>query len=65
MKSSFGWAGQAGVDIDLSDRMFLNFDMKYIDIKTTATLATTALGTQSVKIKLNPFVFGVGVGFRL
>lgn len=65
MKSSFGWAGQAGVDIDLSDRMFLNFDVKYIDIKTTATLATTALGTQAVKIKLNPFVFGVGVGFRL
>lgn len=65
MKSSFGWAGQVGVDIDLSDRMFLNLDVKYIDIKTRATLATTALGTQSVRIKLDPLVFGVGVGFRL
>jgi outer membrane protein len=45
--------------------MFLNFDVKYIDIDTKAKLATTGLGTQTVKISLDPFVFGVGVGFRL
>ena len=65
MKSSFGWAGQVGVDIDLNDRMFLNLDVKYIDIDTKAKLVTTNLGTQTVKISLDPLVFGVGIGFRL
>lgn len=65
MKSSFGWAAQAGLDFDLNDKMFLNFDIKYIDIRTTARLSTTAIGVQRVKINLNPFVVGVGLGFRL
>lgn len=64
LKDSFGWAAQAGVDIDLSEKMFLNLDVKYIDIDTTARLATTAIGTQRVKISLDPIVFGVGLGFR-
>lgn len=65
MKSSFGWAAQAGIDIDLNDKMFLNLDVKYIDISTTATLRTLNLSTQRVHVKLNPTVVGVGVGFRL
>lgn len=64
MKNSFGWAAQAGIDIDLNEKMFLNFDVKYIDIDTTARLATTAIGTQRVKVSLDPIVVGVGVGFR-
>lgn len=64
LKDSFGWAAQAGIDIDLNEKMFLNFDVKYIDIDTTARLATTAIGTQRVKISLDPIVVGVGVGFR-
>ncbi len=65
MKSSFGWAAQAGIDFDLSKNMFLNLDVKYIDIRTTARLSTTAIGVQTVKVNLNPIVVGVGVGFRL
>lgn len=65
MKSSFGWAAQVGTDIAINDKMFLNLDVKYIDIRTTARLITTNLGTQSVRVKLNPLVFGVGVGFKL
>lgn len=64
LKDSFGWAAQAGIDVDLNEKMFLNFDVKYIDIDTTARLATTAIGTQRVKISLDPIVVGVGVGFR-
>ena len=64
LDDSFGWALQAGVDIDLTERMFLNFDVKYIDIDTTATLRTTAAGTQAVDIDLDPRVVGVGVGTR-
>lgn len=64
MSDSFGWAAQAGVDVELSERVFLNFDVKYIDIDTTATLNTTAAGTQTVDINLNPFVVGVGLGMK-
>lgn len=64
MSDSFGWAGQAGVDIDLNAKLFLNLDVKYIDIDTKTRLTTTAAGVQRVKLGLDPLVFGVGVGMR-
>lgn len=64
MSDSVGWTLQAGVDIDLNERMFLNFDIKYIDIDTTARLTTTAAGVQRVRVHLDPIVAGVGVGMR-
>jgi outer membrane protein len=64
MSSSFGFAGQAGIDIDINKSMFLNFDVKYIGIDTTARLSTTAAGVQRVKINLDPLVFGAGIGMR-
>ncbi len=64
MSDSFGWAAQAGVDIDLNEKIFLNLDVKYIDIDTKARLSTTAAGVQTVKVALDPLVFGVGVGMR-
>lgn len=65
LSSSFGWAAQAGVDIKLNEKMFLNLDLKYIDMNTKARLKTTAAGVQRVGVDINPFVFGVGVGFKL
>lgn len=64
MSDSFGWAVQAGVDVDISRNLFLNFDVKYIDIDSTATLRTANAGTQRVRMSLDPFVFGVGIGTR-
>lgn len=64
MSDSFGWAAQAGVDFDITPKVFLNLDVKYIDIDTTARLRTTAIGTQTVKLHLDPLVFGAGVGMR-
>lgn len=64
MKSSFGYALQAGVDVPISDRAFVNLDLKYIDIDTTARFATTAAGVQRTRIHLDPFVFGIGFGMR-
>ena len=65
MSDSFGWAAQAGVDVDLTDRIFLNLDVKYIDIDTTARLSTTAAGVQKVRVHLDPLVFGIGIGMKL
>ncbi|WP_084214960.1 OmpW family outer membrane protein [Sphingomonas sp. Ant20] len=65
MKDSFGWAAQAGIDVDITPKVFLNLDVKYIDIDTKVRLETTAAGTQRVKLGLDPLVFGVGLGIRL
>lgn len=61
---SFGYALQAGVDFDLSPKIFLNLDVKYIDIDTKATLTTGSL-VNRVKVSIDPVVVGVGVGIKL
>lgn len=63
LEDSVGWAAQAGFDVPIGERTFLNFDVKYIDIKTTAWLNTGGL-INTVDVDLNPFVFGIGVGMR-
>ena len=65
INDSVGYALQGGVDIDINKRFFLNLDAKYIDMSPRATLNTTALGTQTVKTRISPFVVGVGFGMRL
>jgi outer membrane protein len=65
LKDSIGWAAQAGMDIDVSGNMFFNVDVKYIDMRTTARLNTTALGLETVHVKINPIIVGIGIGYRL
>ena len=63
LDDSFGYALQAGVDFDIARNLFLNFDLKYIDIDTEAKLTTGSL-VNRVKVSLDPIVAGVGVGMR-
>jgi outer membrane protein len=63
MKDSLGYALQAGVDIDITPRIFLNFDIKYIDIDTNARLTTGSLVNRE-RVHLDPFVPGIGIGMR-
>lgn len=64
LSNSFGWALQAGTDIDLTKTVFLNLDIKYIDMRTNARLTTTAIGQQQVRVDINPIVAGIGLGMR-
>ncbi len=61
-------AAQVGVDIDLEERWFVNFDVKYIDIDTSASLLikSGALAGSSLRVDLavDPFVVGAGIGYR-
>ena len=59
-KSSFGWALQAGVDIPLSKNLYLNVDVKKVQIKTDVA----SFGTKVGEFKVNPVLFGVGLGWR-
>ncbi|WP_313535073.1 OmpW family protein [Sphingomonas sp.] len=63
LKDSVGYALQAGVDIDLNKKFFLNLDVKYIDMTTTARLNTGGAINQT-SVDINPLVFGFGVGTR-
>ena len=59
-KNSFGLVAQAGMDVMLTDKYFLNLDIKKIGMSTKARVGSTDLGT----LRINPWVFGVGVGRR-
>lgn len=64
MESSWGLAAQAGVDIAINDDWFVNLDVKYIDINTTAKFnANNAVSSPiSVDVDVNPIVWGLGIG---
>jgi outer membrane protein len=63
LDDSFGYALQAGIDFDLTDRVFANIDVKYIDIDTTARLRTGG-ALNRVNVSIDPIVVGVGLGLR-
>lgn len=63
MGDSVGYALQAGIDLDIGPRTFLNLDVKYLDIDTTARLITNA-GTNRVRVSIDPVVIGAGIGMR-
>ena len=61
LDESFGLALQLGADLDLSDRMFLNVDVRYIDIETTATVPEADL---SFDVKIDPMVYSLTLGWK-
>lgn len=60
--SSWGGALQAGFDIPLNKTFFLNLDVKKIWIDTDVKVAAT--GVTAANLKINPVIFGVGVGMK-
>jgi outer membrane protein len=60
-KLSIGPALQAGVDITLNPRWSLSFDAKRAWIRTDVSLG----GTNLTKVKVDPWIVGAGVGYRL
>lgn len=62
-RNGWGWALQAGMDIDINEKWYFNVDVKYIDVDTTASLHTD-LGSLFVDVKVDPVVVGAGIGFR-
>lgn len=58
--NSFGLALQAGVDIPLAKNLYLNLDVKKVQIKTDVRSNGTKVGT----FKVDPVLVGVGLGWR-
>jgi len=61
-KSSVGLALQAGADFKLAPNWYLNVDVKYVQIKSDVKVAAT--GAKVTTVKVDPMLYGVGVGYR-
>jgi outer membrane protein len=62
--NSFGLAGQVGLSINLGNSFHINGDIKYIQISTDADLKVDGTTLLSVDTDINPWVYGVGIGFK-
>ncbi|MFT7721344.1 MAG: OmpW family outer membrane protein [Roseateles sp.] len=58
--SSWGGAVQAGVDVAIGQGLYLNFDVKKVQLGTTVYAKGAAAG----KFKVNPTLASVGLGWR-
>lgn len=58
---SFGPALQAGVDVSLTPRWFLNLSARWADVDSGVVLSGTDLGSA----RIDPMIYSVSVGFRL
>ena len=61
--NSFGPALQAGADYAIDKNWSLNVDVKKIMIESIVN-ANTALGNLNPDVKINPWIIGLGVGYR-
>lgn len=60
LSDSWGLAAQAGVDIKLDKNWFMSADIRYIDIKSKVRLNGEHIG----KVRIDPLVVTVGIGYR-
>lgn len=60
LDSSFGLAAQLGADFDITDTMFLNFDVRWIGITTEASVDS---GTP-FDVDIDPMVYSLAVGWK-
>lgn len=61
--NSFGFSLQAGVDYNLNDKWFLNFDIKKLFLSTDVDV-NTGEGILPVEVDIDPLVLGLGVGMK-
>ncbi len=63
--SSFGLSANIGADFKITEKWFCNVDLKYIDMSTDADLELADGGVlDTLSVDINPFVAGIGVGYR-
>lgn len=60
LDASFGLAAQVGANFDYSDTMFVNFDVRWIDINTDAELD----GSELEEVEIDPIVYSLTIGWR-
>ena len=59
-KNSFGLAAQLGADYEISKGVYLNFDVKKVQIRTDVK----SFGNKVGEFRVDPWLTGVGLGMR-
>lgn len=65
--NALGYAAQVGIDLNLTDKFFINVDAKRLFLKTDVTVDATNLVAGLVvpaEVTIDPWLFGIGVGMR-
>ncbi|MEE4186150.1 MAG: OmpW family outer membrane protein [Gammaproteobacteria bacterium] len=60
IEDSFGIAAQVGADYNFTDQLFMNLDVRYIQIESDVKVNGTVIG----EAEINPLVVGINVGYR-
>lgn len=60
-ENSFGWALQVGVDVRVAENWYLNADVKRLFLDTDVELND---GAVRADVDVDPWIFGVGVGYK-
>lgn len=60
---SFGPALQVGADVNINKHWMINMDIKKLFIQTNASVDVGS-NTYTTNVKINPVVYGVGIGYR-
>ena len=61
LDDSWGLALQVGLDFDISDSLFANVGIRYIDIESDLEVGGAKVGT----VEIDPFVYQLHIGYRL
>ncbi|MGI9238825.1 MAG: OmpW/AlkL family protein [Woeseiaceae bacterium] len=60
LDDSLGLAAQLGADFDVSEKMYVNFDVRWMDINTDAKLD----GALLEEVEIDPWVYSLTVGWK-
>ncbi|MDJ0711340.1 MAG: OmpW family outer membrane protein [Woeseiaceae bacterium] len=61
LDDSFGVAAQVGADFDVSDNMFMNVDIRWINIETEADIPEVPL---NFDVEIDPMVYSITLGWK-
>ncbi|MEM9681601.1 MAG: OmpW family outer membrane protein [Bacteroidota bacterium] len=62
-ENTFGFSLQTGIDYNLNDKWFLNFDVKKLFLSTDVDV-NTGEGILPVEVDINPWIVGLGAGLK-
>ena len=64
LDDSWGLAAQLGADFELTERLHLNFSVRYFDLQTDAEIKLSDGSRINVDVDVDPLVYTLGLGFR-
>lgn len=64
LDDSFGLALQIGADWTFDKNWLINFDFRYIDIETDATVSDGLTSAEIGTVAIDPFVYSINIGYR-